>query len=272
LLVKRAIGVLLLLLLIKLLWFVMEIAFFPAQGVNHAEEKRAKPLYYRIKLTPNEASAPRRVPTPKPVGSIREITLLGIYNAPDLTVVTVRYKGKSKVLGKGEDINGFVLERAGNTYAIFTKGGKEYKVTLHQSGSQNSAARPSMVRYSPKSGKGAAKPPAGEIVDAGDRRIIDRSLLEHYTTHMDDIYKNIGLKELKKGKKIEGFRVTFVKRGSPFSKLGLKRGDVIKAVNGEVLTSYKRAFDIYKHIGETESVTLVIKRGNKEMELEYEVN
>jgi general secretion pathway protein C len=212
------------------------------------------------------------VPLPKPAGSIRDITLLGIYNAQDLTVVTVRYKGKSKVLGKGEAINGFVLERAGNTYAIFTKEGREYRVTLHQSESQNSITGPSMSGHLPKSGREAAKPPAGEIVDAGDRRIVDRSLLEHYTTHIDDIYKNIGLKELKRGNRIEGFRVTFVKRGGPFSKLGLKRGDVIKAVNGEALTSYKRAFDIYKHIGETESVTLVIKRGNKEMELEYEVN
>ena len=273
LLVKKLIGILILLLLIKILWFGIELAFFPAQGVNHAEEKRAKPLYYRIKLTPNEAAAPKRkTPVSKAVGSIRDITLLGVYNAPETTVVTVRYKGKTKVLGKGEAINGFTLESAGNTYAIFTKGGKEYRVTLFKPKSSRGSSITPAKSTSSKGKEATETEVAGEVIDAGDHKIIEKSLLEHYTKNMDDIYKNIGVKEVKRGDKIEGFRITFVKRGSPFAKLGVRRGDVIKAINGQELTSYKEAFDAYKNIGESQNVTLVIQRGNKEMELEYEIN
>jgi general secretion pathway protein C len=270
-LLKTLTGVLILLLLVKLLWFMAELTLFPPEGIDHTEEKLAKPLYYRIKLTPNEAPAPIRKPKPKVVGSIKDITLLAVYNSPRQTVVTVRYKGKSKVLGRGESINGFTLEGAGSNYAIFSKGGKEYKVSLlkpkHTGGI--TAKKPAAAPHaSPKKNQ----EPEGEIIDAGDHKIVDKSLLEHYAKNMDDIYKNIGIKEVKKGDRIEGFRITFVKRGSPFAKLGVKRGDVIKSINGQELTSYKAAFDAYKNIDDIQNITLGIQRGNKEMELEYEIN
>jgi len=259
-----------LLLLIKMLWFGMEVTFFPVEGVNHAEEKRAKPLYYRIKLTPNDSEVPRRKPVARPVGSIGDIVLLGIYNAPETTVVTVRYKGKSKVLGRGESINGFTLEGAGNSYAIFSKDGKEYKVVLFKS--KNSRKESGIKAVPRSSSEKRIHETTGDIIDAGDHKIVDKALLQHYVKNMDDIYNNIGIKEVKSGNRIEGFRITYVKRGSPFAKLGVRRGDIIKAVNGQTLTSYKEAFDVYRNIGDTQNVTVVIKRGNKEMELEYEIN
>ena len=268
--INRLIGLLLVLLLVKLLWLVVEIAFMPVAGVNHAQNREAKPLYYRIKLTPGNSVAPRPKPKPKIAGSIRDIKLLGIYHSPSQTVVTVSYKGKSKVLAKGEAVNGFVLEGAGSGYALFVKGGKTYRVDLLEKKDGSSYKVSVPEHRSAPSAPAAA--PAGEIVDAGDHKIVDKSLLEHYTAHVDEIYKNIGIKDVKKGGRIEGFRVTFVKRGSPFAKLGLRRGDVLKAVNGQPLTSYKAAFDAYKSVRDAAGLTLTIQRGNKEMELEYEIN
>ncbi len=75
--------------------------------------KGGKALYYRVKLSPNEAPAPTTTKPLQTAGSIKDIKLLAIYNASDVTVVTVEYKRKTKVLAKGEAINGFVLEGAG---------------------------------------------------------------------------------------------------------------------------------------------------------------
>ena len=269
--INRLIALLLILLLVKLLWLVIELAFIPASGRNHAKSNAAKPLYYRIKVTPGRRIAPSPESKKKIAGSIRDISLLGIYHSPSQTVVTVSYKGKSKTLAAGEAINGFVLEGAGHGYALFTKDGKTYKVELLEKKSTGGS-----YSISSPSRKAAPAPtagtPQGEVIDAGDHKIVDKSLLDHYTTHMDEIYKNIGIKDIKKDGRIQGFRVTFVKRGSPFAKLGLRRGDVLKAVNGQPLTSYKAAFDAYKSVGDAAGLTLTIKRGNKEMELEYEIN
>ncbi len=61
---------------------------------------------------------------------LNDIKLLAIYNASDITVVTVEHKSKTKVLATGESINGFVLEGAGSNYATFSKDSKTYEITL----------------------------------------------------------------------------------------------------------------------------------------------
>ncbi len=262
-------SVLILLLVVKMAWFIVELLWLPTMGVEHSEERGAKALYYRVKLSPNDVAAPTTKRPVQTAGSIQDIKLLAIYNASDVTVVTVEYKRATKVLAKGEGINGFVLEGAGSNYATFSKNGETYQINLIVStkgaGSIKSA-RPSAV---PASSETKVE---GEVTDAGDHKIVDRSLLDHYAKNMDDIYKNIGIKEIKKGKDLEGFSISFIRKGSPFAKLGLQRGDVIKAVNGQKIDSYNAAFDVYKNISNIDNLTLVIQRGKEEMELEYEVN
>ena len=269
--VKRLIGVLFLLVLIKLLWFVAEVAWFSVKSVDHAEGKTAKPLYYRIKLTPNQSKVPKvKKAAPVIKSNIRDIKLLAVYHASDATVVTILYKGKSKVLARGEAVNGFVLEDAGSQFAIFTKDGKEYRVTL--ASSKGGSPKYNMISSSKEEAAETQEIDMDGVVDAGDHKIVDRSLIEYYTKDMKSIYKDIGIQEIKKGKVIDGFRVTFVKRGTPFSKLGLQRGDILKSINGQELDSYNAAFEAYKNINDATNVTLVIQRGKKEMELEYEIN
>ena len=112
----------------------------------------------------------------------------------------------------------------------------------------------------------------GEVVDAGDHKIVDRSLVEHYSKNMGDLEKNIGVKEIKQGNKLTGFSISFIRKGSLFEKLGVRRGDVIKTVNGQQIDSYNAAMDVYKNLSDMDNMTLVIQRGKEEMELEYEVN
>ena len=260
---------LIVLLVIKVLWFIVAVLWLPTSGITHAEEKGGKALYYRVKLSPNKAPAPTvRKKETQVAGSIKDIKLLAIYHASDVTVVTVEHKRKTKVLGRGDVINGFMLESAGHNYATFSKNGKMYKVPLLISTKGSSHIQSSKTSV-------ASVPSAkaeGEIVDAGDHKIIDKSLISHYAKNMDDIYKNIGIKEIKKGKKLEGFSISFIRKGSPFAKLGLKRGDTIRSINGQKIDSYNAAFGIYKDIENIENLTLVIQRGKEEMELEYEVN
>jgi len=273
---KNILGILIILLIVKIIWLVIQIYFLPSGSVDHKEKVDGKSLYYRVKLSPNEASAPVKVSKKavKIAGSIKDVKLIAIYNASDTTVVTIEHKRKTKILGRGDTINGFTLEGGGSNYAIFVKDSKTYRVDLlkskHFSASKSSITPAKGSRHAPvKRGIPSAD---GDVVDAGDHKIVDRSLLDYYADNIDEIYKNIGITEVKKGNKIEGFKVIFVKRRSPFSKLGLRRGDIITSINGEALNSYNTTFNIYKNIKSTANLTLVILRGKKEMELEYEVN
>ena len=276
---KGILAALIVLLVIKLVWFVVEVLWLPTTGVEHVAQKGAKALYYRVKLTPNQVSAPViNKPTETPIkqntGSIKNIKLLAIYNASDMTVVTVLHKSKTKVLSRGDDINGFVLEGAGNHFATFSKAKKTYKVLLDKGKSSGkSSVKPAASSAKEEVKKTVKKKEVkGDVSDAGDHKVIDRSLLEHYATNMKDIYKNIGIGEVKNGKDLAGFKITFVRKDSPFSKLGIRRDDVIKSINGQEITSYNAAFGVYKNIQNIDNLTLVIQRGKEEMELEYEIN
>ena len=274
---QNILSLLIILLLAKIVWLVIQLSWLPSAGLEHKEEVGGKSLYYRVKLSPNEASAPVKIPTKKVIaGSIRDITLKAVYNAADITVVTIEYKRKTKILGRGDAVNGFVLEGGGSNYATFTKGSKTYRVDLLKSKKKSSSSisiksnTASVKKVSAKANK--PQELEGDVTDAGDHKIVDRSLLEHYAKNMDDIYKNIGITEVKEGNTLKGFKITFVKRGSVFAKLGVKRGDMIKSINGQEINSYNAAFETYKNIGKAENLTLVIQRGKEEMELEYEIN
>lgn len=271
---KGLISGLVFLLILKLLWFIIEIVWLTAVDIDQEEDHSSKALYYRVKLTPNEAPAPQKI-TPvvkKIAGSIKEITLLAIYNASDISVVTVEYKHKSKVLSSGDVINGFTLEGAGSNFAMFSKEGKNYKVLLDKK--SKSSLNSSSIKSASSSIKNPSrdKKPLGEVTNEGAVKIIDRSLLDHYAENMDDIYKNIGVSEIKDGKDLKGFKINFVRRNSPFSKLGIRRNDVIKSINGQEIKSYNAAFSVYKNIKNVDELSVVIQRGKEEMELDYEIN
>jgi general secretion pathway protein C len=270
---KNVLWILAILLVLKMVWFVVDILWLSSVDINQKKEQGIKSLYYKVKLTPNKIAAPvpRSTPRPvakKPTGDIKNIKLLGIYNASDITVLTIEHKGKTKVVSRGEKIDGFEVFGAGNDYAIFHKAGKEYKVWLVK----NASAEKNMKMIKPIAAPKIEAPAIVEAVSDGETRIIDRTMLNHYAENMDDIYKNIGITELKKGNDLTGFKINFVKRGSPFAKLGMRRNDVIKSINGKEITSYNAAFGVYKNLKDIDSLSIVIVRENEEMELEYEIN
>jgi len=261
------------LLIVKLLWFVVQIIWLTPVGTNQERNQDSRALYYRVKLTPNETPAPQKiVSAPKRrSGSIKDIILLAIYHASDISVITVEYKHKSKVLSTGDELNGYTLTGTGNNFAIFTKEAKKYKVMLdkkHHEATDNN----SMENTEDYKKRANNKKSLGEVTNEGSVRIIDRSLLEHYAENMDDIYKNIGISEIKRGKNLEGFKIDFVRKDSPFSKMGIRRNDVIKSINGQEIKSYNEAFVVYKNIKNANELSLVVQRGKEEMELDYEIN
>ncbi len=276
--IKIFIIVLSLMLLVKLGWFVVEMTLLSAQGVDYQKPSKAKALYYRTRFATQKLKQ-KHVVEVKPLSDIHSFDLLALYRSKDLVVITISKKGKTSVLVKGDKIDGYVLDNATAKEAIFSRSGKNYRLKLLES-SRDPQAK-SSVKYLPAKTKKPEKQntsdeiddaPIGEVTDADGLMVVDRTLLEHYSKNMKNIWKNIGIKELKEDGRIIGFKVNFVKRESDFAKLGLRRGDVIKSINGQELNSYSSAFDIYKNVDTMDSLTLKVKRGKEEMELEYEIN
>lgn len=255
---------------VKAIWLTLSLFFLPSSGEEHTQESRPKALYYRVKLS-NEAAtiAPiHNKPKTNSVTSMNGYKLLALYNASDVLVVTVEKGSKTTILGKGEKIDGFTLTSATANHALFRKDGKEFKLSLSKiktNGIQSSA------RSLDSNIKVQAKKEDTGIVEEDDRKIISKNLLGSYTKDVDKIWKDIGIGENKIDGKLNGFKINFVKKGSDFEKLGLKRGDILMAINGEPLNSYSTAMNFFKEIDNIENLTLTIQHNGKSEDIEYEI-
>jgi len=252
---------------IKIIYVLIESFILPHAGVNHIADSRIKPLYYRVKLDKQEtlSRTPKKVKK-KPLASIKDIKLIAIYASSDNVVVTVIYKGKTKVLVKNDTINGFRLIAGTSHYALFEKNNKTYKVDLleHQKNGKSS------IDVVGNTNNDIDTNQENSPMEDENNKVIQKDVFNHFVNNMDEIYKNIGIREIKKGDK-KLFKVAFIRRGSPFAKLGIKRGDIIKSINGQDIDSYNAAFMAYRSIKDADSLNVVVIRNNKELELEYEI-
>lgn len=253
-------------LIAKTVWIVVSMLLLPSSGVEQTTVAKSKPLYYRIKLA-NKSKEIRPVTSIKKtptIGTMRGINLLALYSATDTLIVTVEKVGKTKVLAKGEAIDGFILSSAGSSHALFKKGGKEFKLMLK--GSKYKESKRVVPTVSVEEPRAGITPN-----DYGTGKVVSRDLLSSYTKDIDKVWRDIGIGEYKVDGKLQGFKINFVKKNSDFAKLDLRRGDILHSVNGQELTSYNAAFSFYKNMEAVENLTLGIKRDNQDMELEYEI-
>ena len=264
------------LLIAKLGWVVVEHSFLPKSGINKENIKEVKPLYYRYTLAskkekPKVATTTKivtkKAPPPKPL-EIKKFTLDGVYVSKSVKLASIVYKTKKVVLSIGEELEGFKLKNVDLDFAIFTKDGKDYRVDLRKDKTKanksiSSSSIPKPITHN--------KIKKDKISKDGDTRVIPKNLFNKYKGNIAEIQKNISVLPFYQGKKLKGFRVNFVRANSEFSQLGLKRGDIITAINGEELKDFSVPMRYFNNMDSLTAATITVKRGNETKELEYEV-
>ena len=250
---------------IKLAWVLVELFLLPNHGVHHEAIKPATLLPHRFRLASNKAlPKPLVKKSAKPLASIRDLKLLATYQGPSQSLAVIQKGSKAKVLSRGESLAGYRLEQVFSNAVIMSRSGKEYRLEIKQKVLKSYRQVPLAPQKDMANGN-------DEISHEGTATLVPRSLIEKYTKNVDKIWKNIGITPEKRGGSIQGFRIRYIKRGSVFEKLGLKRGDLITAVNGERLNDYGTVMQLFQSIDSLEGLTLTVKRGKKEVELDYDI-
>jgi len=254
---------------VKILWLIVSMIFLPTTGEELAPSTKAKSLYYRVRLSNDREKIPIHTPAPtKKVASMKGYKLLGLYHSEETLVATIEKGTKTEVLSGGETTrNGFKLISAGSNFVIFKKNGQEFKLSLENTrnskSSYGSSRRVSQTRRVQSNAN-------SNIVEEDGIKHIPKTLLTSYTKDMDKIWKDVGLAPHKKNGKADGFKVNFVKRGSDIEKLGLRKGDILKAINAEPL-NLSSAMGFFNNINNLDNLTLTVERNGKSEDLEYEI-
>jgi len=257
---------------IKLLWVTASVLLLPKSGVEFQESAKLQKLYYRVRLTNNAKAIvpvkPKNVPKKNQVSSMRGYKLLGLYHSKETLVVTVEKSRKTTILSKGESTkDGFKLVSAGQNYALFEKNKEQFKLSLVSSKStKGTQTVTAPTRTAPK----ASQKSSTAIVDDGEVKRIPKQLLTSYTKDTEKIWKDVGLAQYKKNGKPYGFKINFVKKGSDMEQLGLKRGDILTAVNAEPL-NLSTAMGFFNNINTMDNLTLTVERNGQSEDMEYEI-
>ena len=186
---------------------------------------------------------------------LKDFQLIGVVIGYKKAAV-IKDRNRQQVLLLGESYKNYKLIDVLKNKAIFEKNHKRYVASLKDLKSSK------FIKNIVTNHK---KPPEDVL------RIISKKDIHKYKKNFNEIWNNIGISELKKGNKIIGFFVSFIRKGSIFDKVGLQPGDIIKKVNNIELDSYKKVYDIYNNIDKYKHITITIIRNNQEKELEYEI-
>jgi len=129
----------------------------------------------------------------------------------------------------------------------------------------------------PKSTAGSSKPKGGDdedgISDMGDNKfVIPRETLDKYLGDLDALAKMGRARPNRdENRKIDGYRLSGIRRNSLGSKLGIKTGDVVHSVNGRPLTSMGEAMEAWQSLQSEGRFTFDITRRGQRQTMEYEV-
>ena len=282
----------------KGLWSILEFRMLPKKGVDVKQAYSLKPLYYHYNLASKKEvvksivhkKVPKVVDIPKVEKKkilpekIESFLFKGLYNSKKKKYIVIEYKGRTAVLGIGEEFEGYKLISLKGTVATFTKDEKQYELDIYKkyekkSSSRSSSAKSETLPFNPTPQpvkKEQLQPPRSQASKLaphkeGATTVIPKDLFDRYRTNLRQIQKNMNAVPYMVNGQLEGFRVNYIKKGSDFSKLGIKRGDVIIAVNGEPLNNLKVPIEFFKNLNTMTAATFTIKRGNEIKELEYEV-
>ena len=198
------------------------------------------------------------IKTKTPTLLIKDMILKGIYVDKNNSFAVIALKKKKndvKIVSKGEIFNGYKVIKIYPKKIILQKDGQLYTLFLDLQ---------------------KDKSPLNDAILSDEQSssiILKSEDVYKYANNFDKIWKEIRIDDVRKGGKLKGFIIRWIKPHSIFSKIGLRKNDKIIKVNGKILDSYAVAFDYYKRLKKKmiSVLRLTIVRNNKEKEIEYEM-
>lgn len=234
------------------LWF-----FLPKEGMQGSEQAQFVMPYMRYSVDGFRLSVPEIKMTEEASSlSIDSIVLKAIFMMGEEGIVVLAPKAKieqSLSIVIGETFEGYTLEKVYSEYAMFSKNAKQYKLYLieptaaSRRKSEQSSAQESVLH---------------QISSEEVKKVI---------ANPADIWKSIGMQPHFTNGKQDGYKVSFVKKGTIFESLGLRTGDVIQSINNKEIMNNAQAFGAYQEFKDAKALKVTILRGKETMELEYEI-
>jgi len=184
---------------------------------------------------------------------IKDFKLTGVYFDGKKGFAIIKDKDKSIFVDLNQEYKGYKLTKINLNSAIFMKNGQKYLLYI-----TNKKIKAN-EKYKNKTNNEISYPK--KIITNVQRKVIN-----FYAKHIGFIWQNIGLIKVS-----NGYKITYIKPGSVFNRLGLRVGDVLVEVNGRKLLSDSEAWNLFNNINKFDEIRIKILRNNTEKVLRYEI-
>ncbi len=125
----------------------------------------------------------------------------------------------------------------------------------------------SMDEAETKKGGGARS--SSQTAHKGDTITVARSDIQDSLKNINKLLTQARIRPHLKDGKSDGFVLSYIKPNSFFTKLGLKRGDIIKKINGKQINTPEDAFSFYQALESGAPLSMEISRGGKPKTINY---
>lgn len=104
-----------------------------------------------------------------------------------------------------------------------------------------------------------------------NRWVIPTNEADNIRTNIASIIKQVRIDPHVVNGKTDGFVVKRIRRNTLLDQMGIKRGDVLHAVNGVTLNSPEKGLQVFQQLREARTLNLDLKRAGKSMNFQYEI-
>lgn len=226
-----------------------------------------------------EGGASQAVPEGEAVRTSLSIKVLGIMMIGDgkdkRSSASIELGGKTDAYGVGEEMivasNAKLVQVKPNRIE-FVNGGRLEYAELDMGVGENIFGPPKSSVASISTGEKAAPgPKESGVAKLSDTKFaVDQKEIDNAMANPEVLYTEIRAVPNFENGKVSGMKVLSIKPGSIFSKLGIKRGDILQQINGMDL-DVKQGFQIFTQLKDQKSFNMNVQRDGAKTTLEYEI-
>ena len=164
--------------------------------------------------------------------------------------------GPSKVFSVGDNVNGASLHSVYLDHVILDRGGTLETLVL------------------PRLLNGGSRMPPRRVAAAEPRTVANveniKRMVEQNPALIDQVMRTVASYDNAAGK-LRGFRAYPGRNRAIFTKLGLKPGDLVTAINGQPLDDPQHAQEVFNTIASSNNVSVTVERGGQRQDINLDI-
>ncbi len=168
-----------------------------------------------------------------------------------------------KVVSAGESLGEYTLEKVSLNSAVFERNGKRVTLRFPETGKRRPV---STERLTARAEVPRVRPEApGVQADAqADKITIKRKEALSLAQNLNKLLTTVRIAPYYKKDEFVGYQLSMLRKDSFLYKLGLRRGDILKRINGEDVSSPQKAMELLSKIQDITAVNIdLVRKGEK---------